>query len=91
MTVRERLDSGEASVLRCARQVNGVVATDDSDARSLATEIDLDVVGSLGVLARAVQDDELSVARADERLIDWREYGCFSPVESVEAVLNNVG
>lgn len=87
--IRDRLDSGEASVLRCARVKDGVVTTDDSDARSVAADLDVDVVGSLGVLARAVNDDELSEATADDWLDSWGEFGYFSPVDSVGKVLDD--
>jgi len=63
--VRERLDPGEAQALVAALSAGGTLATDDGPARSLASEYDIAVTGSIGLLVRGVVRNELSVETAD--------------------------
>jgi len=76
------LDPGEARALHCA-EPDGVLATDDLDARQLATKRGVEVTGSIGLLAYGVQRGDVSTETADEWLGTWRSAGYYSPVESV--------
>lgn len=69
--------------------LNGhLLVTDDCDARRLAEEYDAAYTGSLGVLARAIEREQIDVETADRWLRTWREeYGYRSPVESIRDVL----
>jgi predicted nucleic acid-binding protein len=69
--------------------LNGhILVTDDSDARRLAEEYDATYTGSLGVLARAIEQEQIDVETADRWLRTWsEEYGYLSPVESIYDVL----
>lgn len=49
--VRRRLDSGETAVLAVAREYEAVLLTDDMAAREAAVEEDVEVHGSIGVIA----------------------------------------
>lgn len=88
--IHRRLDRGEARTLLVAIEMKPTptVATDDSQARSVANDLDLSVTGSIGVLVRGVLADDLSLETADDWLDCWieeREY--YAPVDSVSEAL----
>jgi len=86
--VQTRLDPGEAQALVAAHTTDGTLVTDDGPARSLATEYDVALTGSIGLLVRGVVLDELSVETADAWLATWiDERNYYAPVDSVTAVL----
>ena len=82
----KKLDRGEAHALYKAWP-EGILATDDLDARKLAKKRDVYVTGSVGLLADGVLRDELSTDTANEWLQTWEEAGYRSPVESVTELL----
>ena len=67
-----RLGKGETEVIEYARLYPGTVALlDDLDARKTAMALGVPVLGTLGLIARALRDDpELSFKNAVERLRD---------------------
>lgn len=88
--IRSRLDAGEAATLLAAVQSNGSIATDDLAARQAATERDVQVTGSIGLLVLAVDCDRLGLEIADEWLRQWQEKrGYYAPVDSIRDVLTD--
>jgi predicted nucleic acid-binding protein len=87
----ERLAGSEASVLYQALTANVPLATDDRDVRKVADSYGVPVTGSLGVVARAVEREELSVGTADRALETWRTEGYAVPVDSVAELLDGDG
>jgi predicted nucleic acid-binding protein len=86
--IDRELDDGEAEALTVAILNGHILVTDDSDARRLAEEYDAAYTGSLGVLARAIEQEQIDVETADRWLRTWsEEYGYRSPVESIYDVL----
>lgn len=87
-TIRRELDDGEAEALTIAILNGQLLVTDDSDARRLAEEYGAAYTGSIGVLARAIEQERIGAETADRWLRTWRnEYGYRAPVESVHDVL----
>ena len=87
--IRERLDAGEADSLLGAIEHGGTLATDDLAARRLATEHDVPVTGSIGLLVVGVRRDVVGVETANEWLSDWREKrGYYAPVDQIEDILD---
>lgn len=78
-----RLDRGEATIVYHGKIHGWTIATDDLDARAVASEYDVPVTGSIGIIAEAVIDDVITVSTADEYLDEWRAWGYYSPVDSV--------
>lgn len=63
------LDAGEAEAIALARQLQADwLLTDDAAARLLATEMGLEVHGSLGVILGAAAFGQLNFAEADQML-----------------------
>lgn len=88
--LRESLDPGESQVLAVAEAAHGTIVTDDGDARSIAATRDVVVTGSIGLLVRFVETDELSVDIADRYLKRWiDEAGFRSPARDIEVFLES--
>ena len=86
--VQTRLDPGEAEALVAAHTADGTLVTDDGPARALATEYNIALTGSIGLLVRGVVLEELTVETADEWLTTWiEERNYYAPVDSVAAAL----
>lgn len=66
-----RLDPGEAQAFAVADIYDGTLVTDDGPARALARDTDVSVTGSIGVLIRAVDNDQIPEAEADQWLKQW--------------------
>ena len=85
----QRLDPGETEALRGAFERDGTLATDDLAARRLATELDVPVTGSVGLLVLGIEREHIDSETADEWIDIWRhERGYYAPVESVTEVLD---
>jgi predicted nucleic acid-binding protein len=88
--IRRRLDAGEADSLIGALEYGGTLATDDLAARRLASECDVPVTGSIGLLVLGIECGTLDVDTANGWLATWRdERGYYAPVETVEEALPN--
>jgi len=88
--IRDRLDPGEAESLLAAIEHSGRLATDDLAARKMATQRDVPVTGSIGLLVLGVESGYLDRDTADEWLDTWREQrGYYAPVESVAEILDD--
>ncbi|AUX09230.1 PilT domain-containing protein [Halalkaliarchaeum desulfuricum] len=89
LSLHKRLDPGEREALRGAVERDGTIATDDLAARRLATELDVPVTGSIGLLVLGVKREHIDSETADEWLEVWRdERGYYAPVESVIELLD---
>lgn len=83
------LDPGEAQALAVAEATDGMVVTDDGDARATAEQRDVKLTGSIGLLVRFVEDGDLSAETADEYLKRWiDEAGFHSPARDFEVFLD---
>lgn len=78
-----RVDHGEAACLAVARARQALVLTDDRAARRLAERLELRVSGTLGVLVRLVEMDQLPRAEAEILLRKMIKAGYRSPVSSL--------
>lgn len=84
----ETLDPGEAQALAVAEAANGMVVTDDGDARATANQRGVGLTGSIGLLVRFVEDGHISAATADEYLKRWiDEAGFRSPARDFDVFL----
>ena len=85
---RTELDAGETESLRGAMESGGTIATDDLAARRAATQQDVPVTGSIGLLVHCISHDVLSPETADNWLTTWRDKrGYYAPVDSISEVL----
>lgn len=66
-----RLDLGEAQVFAVTDMYDGTLVTDDGLARTLARDTDVSVTGSIGVLIRAVNNNQISEAEVGQWLKQW--------------------
>jgi len=86
--IRDRLDEGEAKSLLGAMEHGGTLATDDLAARRIASEYDVPVTGSVGILVLAIRRGAIDTDTANEWLTEWREKrGYYAPVNRIEDVL----
>jgi predicted nucleic acid-binding protein len=83
----ERLNEGEASCLAIAAQQKDRVLTDDRDARWIATQMQIPISGTLGLLRYLVERESLPLSAADRLLRLMIELGYRSPVESIAELL----
>jgi len=88
-TFLETLDPGEAQAPAVAAAVDGVVVTDDGDARATAGQRNLSVTGSIGLLVRFVENGRIDATTADTYLKRWTdEAGFHSPAREFDAFLS---
>jgi len=74
------LDPGEAQALAVTEVVDGILVTDDGDARRTAKQRDVEITGSIGLLVRFVDNGRISPETADSHLKRWiDEAGFRSP------------
>jgi len=84
----ESLDPGEAQALAVADAADGVLVTDDRDARTIAEQRGVELTGSIGLLVRFVEDGHLTAATADKYLKDWiDEAGFRAPARDFDVFL----
>jgi predicted nucleic acid-binding protein len=82
-----RLNAGEAACLAMALERGGRVLTDDRDARELARHLQIPLSGTLGVLARLVDLNQLDLGEADALLHKMITAGYRSPVTSLRDLI----
>ncbi|MBS3737021.1 hypothetical protein KGY72_07630 [Candidatus Bipolaricaulota bacterium] len=84
-----KLDPGEAATIVAASRNNGIVATDDRDARRIArNKENLKITGSVGILLRSVSKNLKTVQEAEglhSKMIEKANY--FSPINSLKAYI----
>ena len=78
-----RVNAGEAACLAVAVNRNGRFLTDDRDARKLAAQLKVPVSGTLGILMRLVQINELTLPDANALLQQMIAKGYRSPVQDL--------
>ncbi|MFB6233985.1 MAG: hypothetical protein ABEH81_13430 [Halopenitus sp.] len=85
----ETLDPGEAQALAVAEVAEGMVVTDDGDARTIANERGIGLTGSIGLLVRFVENDRITADTADAYLKRWiDEAGFRSPARDFRRFLD---
>ncbi|QSG10286.1 PIN domain containing protein [Halapricum desulfuricans] len=85
----ESLDPGEAQALAVAEVTDGMVVTDDGDARTTAVQRGVDLTGSIGLLVRFVEDGRIAAETADAYLKRWIDEGGFrSPARDFDVFLD---
>ncbi len=88
--IRSVLDRGEAHALQAAIDQDGTLATDDRQARTHANDRSVPLTGSVGILLRLVEQNELTVADADAILQHWiTEYHYHSPIEHIHEAIDS--
>jgi len=84
----ESLDPGEAQALAVTEVTDGMVVTDDGDARKTEGQRGIDLTGSIGLLVRFVEDGHISAKTADRYLKRWiDEAGFRSPAREFDVFL----
>ncbi len=85
----KKLHSGEAATIVAASRNNGIVATDDRDARGIARNKEkLKITGSIGILLRSISKNLKTVQEAERlhsKMIEKANY--FSPINSLKAYI----
>jgi len=79
-----RVNAGEAACLAVAINRAGRILTDDRDARRLAAQFKVPVSGTLGVLLRLVENQNLTFTEANDLLGKMIAFGYRSPVKKLE-------
>jgi predicted nucleic acid-binding protein len=82
------LNAGEAACLAVAGARGYRVFTDDRDARELAIQMQIPISGTLGILIRLVEQNQVSLTDANRHLKDMIAAGYRSPVSSLDALLS---
>lgn len=82
-----QVSAGEASCLAIAKSRNYRVVTDDQKARTLGSQMNLSITGTVGVLILLVRDNHLTPTQANELLSQMIAKGYRSPVEKLDAFL----
>ena len=78
-----RLGSGERSCLAAAACRQGLLATDDLDARRIARQQNVPLTGTIGILILCVRRGHLSREKADGLLGEMIAFGYYSPFDSL--------
>jgi predicted nucleic acid-binding protein len=81
--LNETLGQGEAECIAVAKERDGLILTDDRDARKVARSLDVPVSGTLGALMNLVRQGILTIAQADELLAGMKQHGYHSPITSL--------
>ncbi len=82
-----RLNAGEAACLAVASARGYRVFTDDRDAREIAIQMRIPISGTLGLLARLVQQKHLSLQQANEFLRRMIAAGYRAPVADLAEIV----
>ncbi|MEW6363763.1 MAG: DUF3368 domain-containing protein [Acidobacteriota bacterium] len=85
--LRQRFNAGESACLTMASMRRHALLTDDRDARTRTAVLKIPVSGTLGLLARLVQDGGLSVSEANDLLARMITAGYRSPIRDVGLIL----
>jgi len=81
-----RLHHGEAEALAIAKQRKRALVLDDKEARSMATALGLDYVGTAGVLLEAFFQADMTLEELEDAIVDLSRVIWLSP-EVVAAIL----
>lgn len=83
------LDSGEASAIALGSELQGLLIVDDLKARKMASELQLDYTGTLGVLVEAKQKRHIRSFKAVLKRIKETDFRISPDVE--QKLLNLAG
>ena len=83
----EKLHSGETSCLAIAYQRHWVFLSDDKAARKAAATLDVPFSGTIGILSSLVKRNHLFLGEADIILWHMIKLGYYSPVTSLQQIL----
>lgn len=87
MELSRSLGPGEASCLALAISRGLTLATDDLTARRLATQHDVPLTGTLGILIRLVREEHISLETANRFLADMIAMHYHSPVKRLDDLI----
>ena len=84
-----RLGVGERTCLAVAVHRDGLLASDDLDARHLAQELGIPRTGTLGILVLGVRHEFLTRDQANALLTEMISLGYRSPLDSLDPLLES--
>jgi predicted nucleic acid-binding protein len=84
--LRRSLQAGEAACIAIVLARGGLLLTDDLAARRVAASLQVEISGTLGVLARLIQRKILTLEEGDELLVRMMASGYRSPVRSLREI-----
>jgi hypothetical protein len=79
-----RLGGGERSCLAVAVYRQGLLATDDLDARRIAQKQNVPLTGTIGILIMCVRRGYLSREEANGLLAEMIALGYYSPIDNLD-------
>jgi predicted nucleic acid-binding protein len=81
------LGAGERKCLAAAARRQGMLASDDADARRAARRFRVPVTGTIGILVLAVRKSHLDLAEASSLLSGIFDLGYRSPVAKLDGLI----
>jgi predicted nucleic acid-binding protein len=87
-SLSSRLGAGERTCISAALHRQGLLVSDDLDARKVARQFGVSTTGTIGILVLCVQHDFLSRDEANALLMDLVAAGYRSPIDSVDFILD---
>jgi predicted nucleic acid-binding protein len=84
-----RLGTGERTCLAIAIHRQGLLVSDDRDARRIAQQHAVPTTGTVGILVRCIQRGDLSRDQANALLEEMRAFGYRSPVTNLDSLLGD--
>ena len=82
-----RLGAGERTCISAARHRQGILVSDDLDARKVAQQHGVATTGTIGILVLWVQHDLLSRDEVNALLMDLIAAGYRAPIDNVDSLL----
>ncbi len=86
-TLTTALGIGERTCIAIAHFRQGIFASDDLRARAVAQEVNIPVIGSVGVLIRGIRRQLLPLSFAQAMLDQMIASGYYSPIDRLESFL----
>jgi predicted nucleic acid-binding protein len=83
-----RLGAGERTCLAVAVHRQGLLASDDLDARHIAQRHTVRTTGTVGILVQCVRREHLTLDQAEAILAQMRSLGYRSPITSLAPLLH---
>lgn len=81
------LGAGESSCIVAAIHRNGILVSDDADARREAKKYGLPVTGSIGILVLNVRQANLTLEQGNIILKEWNALGYYAPVTKLDDLI----
>jgi len=81
------LGKGEASCIAVAKELKGIVVTDDRVARQQCSHFNIPFTGTIGILKACVIDGTINISQADICINKMIEQGFYSPVRSISEII----